>query len=142
MSQFFNVSSGPVTATSDGSVVVFPPKQWTTIPGNSGISESINGLVKRGVLIPAPEKTVNVSAKASKPRVQPNAAPPKKAPAKDPKPKKAEARKPEKAPAKSEPKPASKPEPKPEPKPELLLEAAPPATSDAPAASPSEDPLH
>lgn len=68
MSKFFNTARGPVSATIGSSVVVFPPKEWTSLPDGE-LSASMKSLLDQRVLIPAKTSTVRLVATPSKPPV-------------------------------------------------------------------------
>lgn len=68
MPKFFNSSRGPVTATVDGTVIVFPAKQWTVLDDSLGISASLQSLVEQRVLVLSKDSKPLKVAVASKPK--------------------------------------------------------------------------
>jgi len=68
MSKFYNTSRGSVSATIEGEVAVFPPKQWTHLADSLEMSSSLKSLLDQGVLIPGAHLVVSAPATASKPR--------------------------------------------------------------------------
>jgi hypothetical protein len=82
MAKFFNTTRGPLNATVDGAVLMFPSKAWTEVDDAVGTSASLQSLVKQGLLIFRASTSTLKPATASKPRPAKGAAPapaPKKA---------------------------------------------------------------
>lgn len=89
MSKFYNTTRGSVSATIEGKVAVFPPKEWTSLPDDVELSASLKSLLDQRALIPETRAIPRVAAKKSK------SAPPaasKKAPVPAPAPVKVEAK--------------------------------------------------
>lgn len=80
MAQYFNTTRGPLNATVDGAVLVFPSKAWTVVADSAGSSASLQSLVRQGLLIFAPGNKPIQNATSSKPLTPIAKAPPKAAP--------------------------------------------------------------